>query len=62
MTNWIKKALPGNSKGKLHKALGVAEDKKIPMKKMDKAEKTASPKVKKEIVLAKTLKKMNKGK
>jgi hypothetical protein len=32
--NWIQKALPPSSKGKLHKALGVPEGKKIPASKL----------------------------
>lgn len=58
---WIQKALPKSSKGKLHKKLGVPEDKKIPAKKLAKAAK-AKGKLGKEARLAETLRKINKGK
>jgi hypothetical protein len=57
---WISKALPKVSKGKLHEKLGVPEGEKIPIKKLDKAEKSKSPTIRKEVALAKTLKKMKK--
>jgi hypothetical protein len=57
---WIAKALPKSSKGKLHRELGVPEGKKIPAKKMAKAAHSKSPKIRKEVVLAKTLKGMHK--
>lgn len=47
-------------KGKLHRELGVPEDKKIPAKKMAKAEHSKNPTIRKEANLAKTLKKMAK--
>ena len=50
---WINKAI--NRPGALHKALGVPKDKKIPEKKLAKAEKSANPRIKKEATLAKTL-------
>lgn len=52
---WIQKALGKSSKGKLHKKLGVPEGKKIPEKKIKKAEKSKSPKLRKEASLAETL-------
>ena len=58
--NWIKDAT--KNKGALHKALKVPEDKKIPAKKLAKAAKTGSTKVKQEVALAKTLKSFKKGK
>ena len=58
---WIRKALPASSKGKLHKALGVPEDKKISANKLTKAEHSKSPTMRKRAVLAKTLSKMNKN-
>lgn len=58
---WIAKALPKSSKGKLHKALGVPVGEKIPAKKLAKAEHSSNPKIKKEAVLAKTLKGFKKG-
>jgi hypothetical protein len=56
--NWIAGAV--KNKGGLHRALGVKEGEKIPAKKMAKAAKSGSPKVKKEVALAKTLGKMRK--
>ena len=58
--NWIQKAIPKSSKGKLHKALNVKEGEKIPQKKLDKAAKSKSPIIRKEVALAKTLKKLHK--
>ncbi len=57
---WIKDAV--KHPGALHKALHVKEGDKIPAKKLEKAEHSKNPKVKKEAVLANTLKHMNKGK
>ena len=59
MANWIKKAV-GTHKGALHKALGVPQGTTIPAKKLAKGAKSKSPKVRKEVALAKTLKKMHK--
>jgi len=54
---WIQKALSKKgSKGKLHRELGVAADKKIPAKKLTKAEHSKNPTIRKEANLAKTLK------
>jgi hypothetical protein len=55
---WIKGAI--KHPGKLHRELGVPEGKKIPAKKMAKAAKSKSPTIRKEVALAKTLKKMKK--
>ena len=57
---WIQKALPKSSKGKLHKELRVPEGKKIPEKKLKKAEHSKNPTTRKRAVLAETLKKMKK--
>lgn len=54
---WIQKAV--GKPGSLHKALGVPKGKKIPAKKL-KVKESDSPKLKKQKVLAKTLKKINK--
>lgn len=54
---WIKKAI--KNKGGLHRALGVPENKKIPAKKLT-VKAADSTKVKKQKVLAKTLKKIAK--
>lgn len=51
---WI--ATATKNKGALHRNLGVPEGEKIPEGKLDKAEKSGSPKVRKEAALAKTLK------
>lgn len=59
--NWISKALPKTSRGKLHRELGVKEGEKIPEKKIEKAEKSGSPKIKKQVKLAKTLESFNRG-
>lgn len=58
--DWIKGAI--KRPGALHKELGVPEGKKIPKKKLDKAAKTGSPRVKRQVALAKTLSKMRKKK
>jgi hypothetical protein len=47
-------------KGALHKELGVAEDKKIPMKKIKKAEKSDDPLLAKRARFAETASKWNK--
>lgn len=51
-TNWIKSAI--KKPNALHKALGVPEGKKIPMKKLT-VKSTDSPKMAKRKTLAKTL-------
>lgn len=56
---WIKDAVSKHP-GKLHRELGVPEGKKIPEKKLAKAAKSKSPTIRKEIALAKTLKKLKK--
>jgi hypothetical protein len=55
---WIAKAI--KKPGALHKELGVPAGKKIPEKKLEKAEHSKNPKEKKRAVLAKTLEKMRK--
>jgi hypothetical protein len=47
-------------KGALHKELGVKEGKKIPEKKLEKAEKSSNPTLRKRAILAETLKHMKK--
>jgi len=51
---WIKGAI--KHPGKLHRELGVPEGKKIPAKKLEKAEHSKSATIRKEASLAKTLK------
>lgn len=55
---WIQKSI--KKPGSLHKALKVPEGKKIPLKKLKKAEKSNSPLMRKRAALAKTLRKINK--
>jgi lysozyme family protein len=57
---WIQKAV-GKNPGKLHRALGVAADKKIPAKKLAAGAKSKSPTVRKEVALARTLKSFHRG-
>ena len=49
-------------KGALHKALHVPEGKKIPTAKLEKAEHSKNPTIRREAHLAETFKKMRKGK
>ena len=51
---WIAGAI--KHPGQLHKALGIAPGKKIPEKKLEKAAHSKNPTLKKEAVLAETLK------
>lgn len=55
---WIQKM--DMKKGAIHKELGVAKDKKIPMKKIVKAEKSSNPLLAKRAKLAKTLRGLRK--
>lgn len=55
---WIAKAT--KNKGGLHRATGTPMGEKIPAKKMAKAAKSKSHKVRKEVALAKTLSKLRK--
>lgn len=57
---WIKGAI--KHPGKLHRELGVPQGKKIPAKKLEKAEHSKNPTIRKEVNLAKTLKSMHKKK
>jgi len=52
-TKWIQKAI--KHLGALHKELHVPEGKKIPMKKLTKAEHSKNPTLRKRVTLAKTL-------
>ena len=51
---WIKGAI--KHPGKLHRELGIAQGKKIPEKTLEKATHSKNPTIKKEAVLAETLK------
>lgn len=55
---WISKAI--KHPGALHRELGVPEGEKIPAKKMAKAAHSKSPKIRKQVALAKTLSHMRK--
>ena len=54
---WIQKAI--KHKGGLHKSLHVPSDKPIPAGKLEKATHSSNPKIKKQAVLAKTLKSLH---
>lgn len=56
--NWIAGAI--KKPGALHKELGVKPGEKIPAKKLEKAEHSKNPKLKKRAVLAETLKHLKK--
>jgi hypothetical protein len=56
---WIQKALPSSHRGALHKSLGVPQGEKIPEKKLEKAEHSKSPLMRKRASLAETLKKLS---
>jgi hypothetical protein len=56
---WIQKAINPANKGKLHKQLGVPQDKKIPAKKLAKAAEKGG-KIGKRARLAQTLRKLDK--
>ena len=51
--NWIAGAV--KNKGALHRALGVPQGEKIPASKLEKAEHSNNPTIRKEANLAKTL-------
>ncbi len=53
--NWIAGAINPANKGVLHKELGVAENKKIPIKKLEKAEHSKNITLKRRAILADTL-------
>ncbi len=57
---WIQKAI--KHPGKLHRELGVPEGQKIPAKKLEKAEHSKSPTLRREANLAHTLKKLRRKK
>ena len=59
---WIAGAVGGKSKGALHRALNVPEGKKIPEKKIEKAEHSKNPTMRKRAALAETLKGMHNAK
>lgn len=56
--NWIQNAI--SKPGALHKALHVPEGKKIPDAKIERAEHSGNPKLRRRAMLAETLKKLPK--
>lgn len=56
---WIQKAINPETKGALHRALGIAQDKKIPESKLEKATHSRNPLTRKRANLAETLRKFN---
>ncbi len=46
---------PGGHKGKLHDELGISENKKIPAKRLAKAEHSKNPEIKRDAIRAKTM-------
>ena len=55
---WIADAVPPSHKGLLHKKLGVKSGKKIPEKKLEKAEKSKSSTLRHEAQFAENMRKM----
>lgn len=53
--HWIHKALAKTKKGGLHKSLHVPAGKKIPVKKVEAAEKSKNPKIRKQAVMAENM-------
>ena len=58
---WIQNAIKAKTRGALHRELGVPKGKKIPAKKLAKAEHSKNPKLAKRARLAETLKHMHHG-
>jgi len=56
---WIQKAINPDNKGALHRSLGVPEGKKIPEKKLEKAEHSKNGTLRKRANLAETLKRFH---
>lgn len=56
---WIQKAINPENKGSLHRSLGVPEGEKIPQKKLEKAEHSKDPTLKRRARLAETLRNFN---
>ncbi len=59
---WIQKAINPHQKNKLRAALHVKKGEDIPLSKLKKATKSTNPQLRKEAVLAETLKKMHRHK
>lgn len=56
-----KKFNPGGHKGKLHRELGIPEDKKIGSKRLNKAAKSKNPEIRRDAIRAKTMKSWKHG-
>jgi hypothetical protein len=50
---------PGGQKGKLHREIGVPEGEKIPAGKLEAAEHSSNPEIKRDAIRAKTMKGWN---
>jgi len=50
---------PGGERGKLHRELGVPEDKKIPAKQLAAAKNSSNPEVRRDAIRADTMKHWN---
>lgn len=63
MAKWIKKSdfHPGGKKGKLHRELGIPEDKKIPADRLAAAAHSKNPEIKRDAIRAQTMKKWHHG-
>ncbi len=61
---WRKKAdfHPGGEKGKLHREIGVSEGEKIPATKLEAAEHSSNPEIKRDAIRAKTMEGWHHGK
>lgn len=52
---------PGGEKGKLHRELGVSEDKTIPTDRLRKATHSENPEIRRDAIRAETMKKWHHG-
>ena len=61
MAEYTPPEIKPQNRGKLHKKLGIAVDKPIPIARIMKAKKSASPALRKEAVFAENARDWNKG-
>ena len=61
--HWVAKKdfHPGGEKGKLHRELGISEDKKIPAGRLEAAAHSKDPEVRRDAIRAQTMKKWHHG-
>jgi len=61
---WVAKSKfhPGGEKGKLHRELGISEDKKIPEDRLQSATHSRNPEIRRDAIHAQTMKKWHHGK